>query len=328
MTTTDEQGWKGRPAESTQKLGPLLDQLRSLAKRVGNLESSSGLRSAAISQGGLTVKDGGNLDVRDGGAITAWSADDAGYTRMVGGRIECTYDAALETPGRLTAGLWGGRTSLFLTPPRTLGSTDPTRLILEGPSPTNEGGAWLQSQGQAVIRARVDVFVEATTGSANLKGAGAVGIESGGQVEIKSGTDLVFIDHQTTAAAANCHITTSGAIMRSTSSLRYKRDVEDAVIDPAAVLQLRPRTWRDRREVEANPTTTQRYIGLIAEELDALGLGQFVTYDADGPESISYDRIAVALIPVVCQQQDQLADLQRQVNELRALITPTPKETP
>lgn len=328
MTTTDQQGWKGRRRESPQPLGPFLDELRALGRRVNDLESSSGLRSASISEGGLVIKDGGALDVRGGGAITAWSTGDTGYARMAGGRIECTYNAALETPGRLSAGLNAGRTALFLSPPRSSGTTDPTRLVLEGPSAANEGGAWLTSNGQILAAARTNLFLEAVTGSANLKGAGAVGIESGGQVEIKSGTDLVFIDHQTTAVSANCYIAPTGAIYRSTSSLRYKRDVEDAVIDPDAVLQLRPRTWRDRREVEADPATTQRYIGFIAEELDALGLGQFVTYDADGPESISYDRLAAALIPVARQQQTQLTDLQRQVDELRALITPTPKEAP
>jgi hypothetical protein len=41
-------------------------------------------------------------------------------------------------------------------------------------------------------------------------------------------------------------------------------------------------------------------VGLIAEDLDALGLGAFVAYDADGrPDGINYDRLVVPLLAIV-----------------------------
>lgn len=326
----------GRGRTSSTPMGPLVNRLRGLEGRLRDQETSSPLQSASISSGGLTVKDGGNINVRDGGAITGWSENGEGYARMAGGRLEFTY-ANLEVPGRLSGTLGPtGRTSLNLSPPRTLGDSDPTQLILEGPSPANEGGAWLYSNGQIHERAVRECFVESTAAGAYFRGqtsvnlaalAGPAFISATGQVQITSGEGLVFVSHQTTGAAANCLITNNGAIYRSTSSRRYKQDIEDAVIDPAAVLQLRPRTWRDRLEVAADPTTTQRYIGFIAEELDELGLNEFVTYDEDGPESISYDRLAAALIPVVRTQQEQLDDLQRQVDELRALVAGIPTPT-
>ena len=100
----------------------------------------------------------------------------------------------------------------------------------------------------------------------------------------------------TTSAGANMRIDDSnGVIQRSTSSRKYKRDIEDAPEMPN-VLNIQPRTWRDKN---AAPDDERRYFGAIAEELDELGLGYFVSYVGGEPEAIAYDRIALALIPYV-----------------------------
>ena len=121
------------------------------------------------------------------------------------------------------------------------------------------------------------------------------------------------IQHSTTGASANCFIDPSdNRIWRSTSSRRYKQDIEDAEVDPAAVLDMQPRTWRDKAEVEADPDTERRYVGFIAEELHDLGLGQFVVYDDDGlPEAISYDRLTAAVIPVLKDLNERVSRLEQ-----------------
>jgi hypothetical protein len=136
-------------------------------------------------------------------------------------------------------------------------------------------------------------------------------------VSLTGGTGGVKITHSTTGASANCYIDPSdGRIWRSTSSRRYKQDIEDAPVDPAAVLQMQPRTWRDKAEVQADPDTGRRYIGFIAEELHELGLSQFVVYDADDqPEAISYDRLSVALLAVVKDQETRLQALEAKAAE-------------
>lgn len=115
----------------------------------------------------------------------------------------------------------------------------------------------------------------------------------------------------TTSSGANVRIENSfgNLLMQVTSSRRYKQDIEDATVDTAAVLQMQGRTWRDRSQVEQDPDTDDRYVGFIAEELDELGLTDFVEYNADGePEAIAYDRLSVALLAVM---QDQEARLRR-----------------
>lgn len=111
---------------------------------------------------------------------------------------------------------------------------------------------------------------------------------------------------QTTASAANMFIdTTTGVVYRSTSSRKYKKDVENIGIPD--IRKLRSVTFRSKMDNE-------KYIGLIAEEiaeLDDTILRQLVVYDADGnPDAVQYDRLAVLLLPVLQQLLDRVAVLE------------------
>jgi len=113
----------------------------------------------------------------------------------------------------------------------------------------------------------------------------------------------------TSSAAANVLIATNpeGVLYRSTSSLRYKADVQDWTPE-LTVLQLSPRTWVDRQPLDsADPF--QRYYGMIAEEVFAILPEVVALNDFGEPDSIQYDRIAVAMIPV-------LQELMRRVEAL------------
>lgn len=122
------------------------------------------------------------------------------------------------------------------------------------------------------------------------------------------------------------------------STRRAKRDITDLDIDPAAVMQMRPRSWLPRPqiaqcpdwmheqhgegecragEVVESPEDDIRQVGFIAEELDEIGLGDFVQYDDEGlPAAISYDRLTAALIPVLQQQQAQIEALTARLDAL------------
>lgn len=128
----------------------------------------------------------------------------------------------------------------------------------------------------------------------------------------------------TTASAANMFISSSNyTVARSTSSLRYKVDVVDLDIDLTAVRQLRPVRFRDRGEVERDPDTTQTYIGLIAEEVHALGLAEFVAYMEDEetgertPDGVQYDRLTVAALMLVGELEDTAAAQAAQITALQ-----------
>lgn len=117
----------------------------------------------------------------------------------------------------------------------------------------------------------------------------------------------------TTASAANCFIDSSSQkISRSTSSRRYKDDIQDARIDLDAVRNLRAVKFRDRSEKLRVGNDSKWHVGFIAEEVDELGLSEFVQYrDDDGtPDSVQYDRIVVGLLGIVRELEDRVSELE------------------
>jgi len=85
----------------------------------------------------------------------------------------------------------------------------------------------------------------------------------------------------------------------------------------AAFLRLCGSTWRDRNEVVEEPDTEQRYVGFVAEEMDDLGLAEYLTYDEHGrPDAVQYDRLTVPLLEVAKQQQGRIERLEQQVAAL------------
>lgn len=81
--------------------------------------------------------------------------------------------------------------------------------------------------------------------------------------------------NQTTASAANVFVDSSGNIMRSTSSLRYKRDVRDYQRGLADVMKLRPVLYKGLAKGDGETD----FAGLIAEEVHEAGLTEFVVYN-------------------------------------------------
>ena len=123
----------------------------------------------------------------------------------------------------------------------------------------------------------------------------------------------------TTTSTANLFVASNGNFARSTSSRRYKADIQDIDYGMTA-LQLQPRTWVDKTEYEENGQSTEgldRIPGFIAEELHDLGLTELVQYNEEGqPDAVYYDRMLVAVIPVIKQQQATIEALEARLAAL------------
>lgn len=125
----------------------------------------------------------------------------------------------------------------------------------------------------------------------------------------------------TTASAANAVVDSLGVIYRSTSSIKYKTQVED--LDPTyadKLLDFRPVWYRSTCEADRKDWS---WCGFIAEELAAIE-PRFVEYkqNEDGtlePEGVQYSRIVVPLVALVQKQQQQINDLMARVAALEAL---------
>ena len=94
------------------------------------------------------------------------------------------------------------------------------------------------------------------------------------------------------------------------SSRRHKKNIRSADVDPAAVLGMQLVTFLYKVEIDTGRIGELQH-GLIAEDLDALGLDWLVDYGQDGaPEGVRYDRIALALLPVIQDQERRLASVE------------------
>jgi hypothetical protein len=99
----------------------------------------------------------------------------------------------------------------------------------------------------------------------------------------------------------------SGDIRPASSSLRYKNSIENYSKGLDELNKLNPVTFKYNGEDIINA-------GFIAEELDSLGLNEYVYKNSDGqPESIRYETMVALLVNAIKEQQQQIDDLEKKV---------------
>lgn len=157
----------------------------------------------------------------------------------------------------------------------------------------------------------------------------------GGHARVNS-NGLHLMTHQTTASAANAFIdSTTGRVSRSTSSLRYKTQVES--VDPAYndIMSLRPVWYRSLSEAD-NPAWG--WWGLIAEEVAEIDprlvhwtydSDQYEDVDEDGerqlkegaeprPDGVQYERLTVLLLDILQRWKGSIESLEARIATLEA----------
>jgi hypothetical protein len=166
-----------------------------------------------------------------------------------------------------------------------------------------------------------------------LRGAGAIDLYD------NAGTDLVLHNdgkslltsmatyNRTYSGSANMFITGYGTLGRVTSALKYKTSVKEVsdLSFAERVLELQPKSWIDKNQsyekmlkdmgvgefVDAVQGELPRHFGLIAEDVEAVGLPEFVQYGSEGQiEGLEYDRLWTLLIPIVKQQKQLIERLE------------------
>jgi hypothetical protein len=129
----------------------------------------------------------------------------------------------------------------------------------------------------------------------------------------------------TNSHGPNVYVTVHGGLARVASATKYKQDIHDMYdLDKlsTALLKVKPRYWFDKPSIqdivdsaskgkEPNPdATTAEQPGLIAEDLQELGLDKFLYYGEDGElEGVDYAKLWVLLIPVLSKLRDDVATL-------------------
>nr|DAF46763.1 MAG TPA: tail protein [Siphoviridae sp. ctj0M16] len=122
----------------------------------------------------------------------------------------------------------------------------------------------------------------------------------------------------TTSASPNMFVAADGTLYQTTSAARYKAEIERSYSTDYGekLLNVPIATWYDKAEMKRYASGESdivpiRYFGMIAEDLDDAGLNMLVRKSPDGELSgINYDRIALALIPVIKNLKERIEALE------------------
>jgi hypothetical protein len=129
---------------------------------------------------------------------------------------------------------------------------------------------------------------------------------------INTGVAALSPYNLTTANAANLNVDSSGALARSVSSIKYKTDVQDATHGLAEVMSLRPVTYKGKNDGD------KMFGGLIAEEVHAAGLTEFVQYASDeSPDALHYGNMVSLAFKAIQEQQAMIEQLKADVAALK-----------
>ncbi len=136
----------------------------------------------------------------------------------------------------------------------------------------------------------------------------------------------------TTSGSANVNVQSSGALLRSTSSEKYKQNIEDMELSYAqAILNLRPVYYKSKCKLD---NADDSHWGFIAEEVEKIDPRLVlyktlnVTYNDEGtpveevletpePEGVQYDRLTPAIVKLLQEQQKLLKLLRLELKHLR-----------
>lgn len=278
---------------AVQRPKDLQTTLSLIEARLNTLERMNNLRSASIGEGGLRIRNGGGIQVEDGGSLIATYPN--GQAAVYFGSLvpEDTYESGL-----LIADIEGDSRTWFAQ-------------LDSGIFVSRLGGESILIESDGNVYTHAD-------GGLDLQGDSYVSIYTPTVARINTPL-LGLYSLPTTSSGANLFLGYVGAdwtVAYITSSRKYKQDIEDLVVDPEAVLRWRPRTWRDKAEVEKIGDAAATHVGFIAEEI-ADETPEFAIMDDEGePDALKYDRMVAGLLAVVQQQQEQIKDLKTRVETL------------
>jgi hypothetical protein len=133
-----------------------------------------------------------------------------------------------------------------------------------------------------------------------------------------TGTSALSPYNNTTGNAANMYVSSGGVLFRFSSSLKYKTDVKNYTKGLAEVLQLRPVFYKGKGKNDGDA----QFAGLIAEEVQELGLTEFVQYAEDGtPDALAYSNMIALLTKAIQEMNTKFEEQQATITSLQDRLT-------
>jgi len=179
------------------------------------------------------------------------------------------------------------------------------------------GGPRLLSKADECLYIGYDA--KALNDSANYEIVIGSGVIGGGSNSLTIGhpanttnTRIQGITNSSTGSAANVYIDGNGRLFKSTSSLKYKQNIRDYNRSISELMQMRPVLFQSKGD-----DSGRDFAGFIAEEIDELGMTEFVQYDEEGkPDALNYANMTAILVKSIQDQQKQIQDQQKQIESL------------
>jgi hypothetical protein len=245
--------------------------------------------------------------------LNVWSASYLGSLvfRYRSGGSSTAEAMRIDSSGKLLVGTTTAGLKLTVQDGVTISSSDQStcRLVLQ--NNTSPGRTF------SLIAGTIGVGNENFSIYDNTAAATRMVIDNSGNFDFKSGLmTSTGTQNNTTGAGANMFIS-AGQMYRSTSSLKYKKNVKNATHGLVDLLKLRPVTYEGKAEADDGKT----FGGLIAEEVHEAGLTEFVQYAEDGsPDALAYGNM-VSLCVKSIQELKAINDTQAEtINALTARI--------
>jgi hypothetical protein len=159
-----------------------------------------------------------------------------------------------------------------------------------------------------VVQSAADIYLNAAVGNHVFIGGGLFVAEF---LRLEP-----FVGGGTTGASIN----NAGTIIRTTSSEKYKQDIEPLEVNYEDLLSLEPKRFRFKDEAAADENA-RYYAGFIAEEIAQTSLTDFVAYktNEDGtkePDGVYYAELSTALLSALKQQDTLIKSLTARVEAL------------
>jgi hypothetical protein len=195
-------------------------------------------------------------------------------------------------------------------------------ISLTGGSATNNGGQINLRGGSFSGNTSGIEFITAGTERARIDsvgnilfGASSTAIPTTSTTDVFLGGIIMTPSRRTTSSGANVNIDpTSGVFARSTSSLKYKKDVLNAPWGLADVMKLRAVTYKSVVETDGDTV----FGGLIAEEIHDAGLTEFVQYGPDGsPDALAYGNMVSLCIKAIQELKAELDGVKAELATLK-----------
>jgi len=137
---------------------------------------------------------------------------------------------------------------------------------------------------------------------------------------IVDGTGGIIWSNASGGGTTGASINGIGQIVRTTSSERYKQDIEPLEVDYDDLLSLQPKRFKFKNEASEDENA-RYYAGFIAEEVAETSLTDFVAYtkDEEGnkiPDGVYYAELSAALLTAIKHQDELIKSLTNRVKAL------------